>query len=141
MNTFFRLAVYFTFAMLFATLVGNLLFTTGAFETVHVAPGHQDINETNALSKLTGLSGGMEGIWLLVTTIAGVTAVGISILVHSVVPIGIYVFGEVFWTSYIKLSGVLSFGSFLPSDMLIIIGVGMVFLFIAAIIGMLTGSG
>lgn len=141
MNTFFRLAVFFTFAMLFATIIGNLLFTTGAFTYVDAAPGQQDINESNALSKLTGLSGGMESLWLIATTIAGITAVGISILVHSVVPIGIYVFGEVFWTSYIKLGGILSFGNFIPADLLTLIGVGMIFLFVAAVIGMFTGSG
>jgi len=141
MNTFFRLALYFTFAMLFATIIGNLVFSTDAFETVHTAPGYQDINETNALSQLTGLSGGMESVWLIATTIAGITAVGISILVHNVVPIGIYLFGEVFWTSYIKLSGILSVGGFIPEEMLILAGVGMTMLFIAAIVGMFTGSG
>jgi hypothetical protein len=104
-------------------------------------PGRSDVDVDNVLSELTGLSDGMESVWLLITSISAVGAVGLSMLTHSVAPIGVYLFSTVFWTSWIRTQSILSVGGYIPGEFLLLITIGMIFLFIAAVIGMLTGSG
>jgi len=103
------------------------------------------ITESNALSKITGLDNpNMNSIWLAITTLAGIGSVVASILTHNWLPIGLYVFGEVFWTSFINMWGVIDGAGYISNNLpgfLIIFFVVMVFVFIAAIIGMITGSG
>ena len=141
MNTFFRTCVYLCFALLLFTLVFNMVDATNAFPTEGtIGPDISD--EDSALSELTGLSDpNMNAIWVAVTTLAGLGALALAWLTHSITPIGLWLFGEVFWTSWIRTQSVLNFGSYLPAEFILIFTVGMMFLFIAAIIGMLTGSG
>jgi hypothetical protein len=105
--------------------------------------GVQDLNEGNALQRLTGLSDpNMAAIWLIVTSLTGIAVVALAALTHSVVPIGLHLFGTVFWTSYIRANSVLGIGSgYIPGEVFGVFFVGVTFIFIAAIIGMLTGSG
>ena len=141
MNTFFRIAIWFTMVMLMFTLVLNFIDSLGAFP-VDSVPGQQGLDEGNILEKLTGLSNPtMGGIFLIVTSIGGIAAVGTAVLTHQVSPIGVYLFSVVFWTSYIRINSVLSAGGFIPVEILTIGFVGIMFIFIAAVIGMLTGSG
>ena len=114
----------------------------GAFPLVEdESIGINDVTTTNALTVLTGLSGGMETMWALFLVAGAAASVFLAWATHSVVPIGIYLFSEVFWTSWIRTHSLLDFGGYIPADFLLLISVGMLFLFIAAVIGMLTGSG
>lgn len=140
MNTFFRMAVYLSFAMIVFNLVIAFIGTLGAFP-VEGTPGTGTVAETNALSTFTGLTGGMEGAWLLVTTITGFGAIALAIAFRQMIPIGLHLFGLVFWTSFTKANSIFSTGGFIPGEFLAIFFIGMMFLFIAAIIGMITGSG
>lgn len=103
--------------------------------------GTGNVTNRNVLTVLTGLSGGMEGMWALFLVAGAAASVFLAWATHSVVPIGIYLFSEVFWTSWIRTHGILNFGGYIPADFLLLITIGMIFLFIAAVIGMLTGSG
>lgn len=141
MNTFFRLSIYFSFGMIIFTLAVSFIFSLGAFPLNENPAGIQDIDDANALTVLTGLSGGMEDLWLMVTMGTGVIAIGLAILTRSMTPIGLHIFSLVFWTAYTKTNSILNMGGYLPAEFLVIFTVGMVFLFIAAIIGMLVGSG
>jgi len=98
--------------------------------------------EGDALTVLTGLDDpNMNSIWLGVTGLTFLGAVGLAFITKTITPIGIHVFSLVFWTSWIRMSSVLSYGGFIPVDLLLVATVAVMFVFIAAIVGMLTGSG
>jgi len=105
-------------------------------------PGIGNVNESSILGEVTGLEDpNMNALWVSVVGGGILVAVVLSILTRSVVPIGIHIFSTVFWTAYINCNSILSTGNFIPSGFLSIFFVGTIFLFIAALIGMLTGSG
>jgi hypothetical protein len=126
--------------MLFFSLSVTFIHALGIFPVAD-NPGLEGITNENVLSRITGLTGGMEVVWALVTTISGFGAIVLGILTQSMTPIGIYLFSTVFWTAYINTSSILNVGGYIPADFLIIATVGIIFIFIAAVIGMLTGSG
>ena len=125
--------------MLLFSLCVSFIHGLGVFPVAD-NPGLETTSD-NVLSQLTLLDGDMSALWLSLVTIGGVTALGLAYLTHSVTPIGIHLFGTVFWTAYIRTSSILNTGGYIPADFLLIATVGMIFIFIAAIIGMLTGSG
>ena len=109
---------------------------------VDAPAGQRDLDESNALEGLTGLSDPtMQGMFVIVTTLAGITAVALAAATNQVAPIGVYLFGEVFWTSYIRLNSIVTAGGYVPVEFVTIFFVATLFLFIAAVIGMFTGSG
>jgi hypothetical protein len=122
-----------------------MVHATGAFPTTE--PGGLQITDTNsALSVLTGLDDPtMNGIWGIATGIGAIAAIGLAWITHSIIPVGIYLFSLVFWTAYLNAWSVISYGGFLDSspgpEFLLIATIGILFIFIAAIVGMLTGSG
>lgn len=141
MNTFFRMCIYICFALMFFSLVFNFVESTGAFSS-HMSMG-QDIDSAgDAISSLTKLDDpDMNSIWAAVTLGSGIAAIALAWITHSVTPIGLWLFGEVFWTSWIRTQSIISIGGYLPENFILIFTVGMMFLFIAAIVGILTGSG
>jgi len=141
MNTFFHACVGFILLMLTFSLVANFVDGIGAFP--HSAEIGPDIDSTDsALSTLTGLSSpSMNTIWLGVTGLTFLGAVALCYLTHSIVPIGLHLFSLVFWTSWIRMSSILSYGGYIPDNLILVFTVGVMFVFIAAIVGILTGSG
>jgi len=115
--SFLRIAIYLSIAMIVFNLIIGFVGGLDAFP-IETIPGTGTIEEGNALSTFTGLSGGMENVWLLVTTITGIGAILLAIATRSV----------------------LSVGGFIPGDFLSIFFVCMLFLFLAAIVGILTGG-
>lgn len=86
--------------------------------------------------------GNMDYLWTLFTSTAVAVGAGIAIgwLTHSgLTPVAISVFSSVFWVSYIQTNSILSVGGYVPSGFLVIFFVGVVFVFIAAIINLATG--
>jgi hypothetical protein len=124
--------------------VGSL--TTPSGDPVFPVAGDMGINsnvsEGTILANVTGLDNpNMANLWLSVVGLGFLGAVTLAFLTKSVIPIGIHLFSTVFWTAYIKSNSILSAGDFIPGDFLAIFLIGMIFLFIAALVGMLTGSG
>jgi len=93
------------------------------------------------IHELTGLDSGGTDLWLMITTVGGAAALAFSWMVHSLTPLGLYLFGVAFWTSYNGTMTIINMNSWLPGDFILIVTVVMAFLFIGAIIGMITGSG
>ena len=142
MNTFFQIAVKFAFLAILFNIGFSFIQGIGAFPLAESdSIGINDVDNSNVLSKLTGLSDGMEDIWALFLVAGAAASIFLSWVTHSIVPVGIYIFSEVFWTSWIHTQNILTLGSYIPSDFILFFTVGMIFLFIAAVIGMLTGSG
>lgn len=107
--------------------------------------GTGSIDGDDVVSEISdGSFTGMGDIWdiaLYGTIAGGVGAILLAYLTHSTTPIGIYIFGAVFWTSYLKTFSIFATGGYIPVDFLNLFHVGSVLLFIAVVIGMLTGSG
>lgn len=98
-------------------------------------------DDNSLIQELTGLDSSGTDMWLMITTIGGAAALAFSWMVHSLTPLGLYLFGVAFWTSYNGTITMINMNGWLPGDLILMITVGMAFLFIGAIIGMITGSG
>jgi len=140
MNTFFRICVFICFSLIIFNVVFALIDGLGAFPHEQGNPGPV-FNEDNVLSIITGLDGGMAGLWAGVVGLSFLGVVVLAAVTHSIIPIGLHLFSTVFWTSWIHTQGILNYGGFISSDLITVFFVGVLFVFIAAIIGILTGSG
>lgn len=141
MNTFFRICVMICLLMLTFSLVANFVDGLGIFpNTSNIGV---DVDDTgDALSKLTGLKdANMNAIFVGVTGLTFIGAVALAALTRTITPIGLHIFGLVFWTSWLRMNSILGYGGYIPEDLLIVGTVGVMFIFIAAVVGMLTGSG
>lgn len=125
--------------MLCFSLVANMVQSQGFPGANKIG---KDINNDNVLTQLTGLSDpSMQAIFLGVTGLSFIGVVALCYLTGQVSPLGLYVFGVVFWTAWLRTNSIFSYGEYLPVEFTTIFTVLAVFLFIGAIIGMLTGSG
>jgi len=98
-------------------------------------------NDNSILQELTGLDSSGTDLWLMITTVGGAAALAFSWMVHSLTPLGIYLFGVAFWTSYNGTIAMIGMNGWIPGDFILIATVGILFLFVGALIGMITGSG
>lgn len=142
MNTLYRICIVICLGLLVFTLAVSYLEGTGAFG-VSGSSGKALGSTGDIISDVSSLDdsdANMNYLWLLVF---GGAAAGLITgwLTQSVVPLGIGVFGSVFWASFINTHGILSYGGYVPSELLSIFTIITVFVFIGACIGMLTGSG
>jgi len=141
MNSFFRIAVMICMLLLVFTMVANFIQGLNAFP-VEGSPGVDVSSTDNALSSLTGLDNpNMNYVFLGVTSLALLGTIALAYFTRSMIPIGLFFFGEVFWTSWIRFTSVFSYGGYIPGDFILIFTVGVMFIFIAAVIGLLTGGG
>lgn len=139
LNSFFRICIFICLLL----IVFNL---TWAFvHSLRVFPiGEEGISSgrtSGVIEIFTGLSGGMLGLWELVSILGLAGAGAISWAIKSATPIGLFIFADVFWVSYNGTIQIMNIGNYMPAEFLLIATVGITFLFIAAVVGMLTGSG
>jgi len=140
-STFFSIAITITLVMLVFTLVANFVAGLGVFDEV-TGMGTETSNTGGVLQSITGLSDpNMNSIFIGVTGITFLGAVGLCYLTKNITPIGLHLFGTIFWTSWLRLSVILSYGGYVDVELISIFTIGVMFVFIGAIIGMLTGSG
>jgi len=144
LNTFFRIAIFLALGMIMFNLSVAFVNGLGIFDSSE-AVGTGTIEGEDAIDTLSGGEfTGIDNIWDLAlygSIIGGVSAVTLAFLTHSTTPIGIYLFGAIFWTSYLSTFTIFSTGGYIPIDFLNLFHVGSILLFVAAVIGMLTGSG
>jgi len=134
----FKTAIYITFALLFFSLSINFVLSTNAFP---VQMQTEQYNTKNVLQKLTLLKEpSMAYVFGIASTLSLVASLAVCAITRTIVPLGIYVFGQVFWTSWIRMQNILSLGGYIPTSFLTMISIGAIFVFIAAIIGILTGK-
>lgn len=128
--SFYSTAVYLSIGLIIfsagITFISGLdVFPTGMEET----------------SVITGLDANLDFAWGTIVGFGTVFSLLICILLRSAVPLGINIFGIIFWTSWVHASAILSFGGFIPVEFILLFTIAVGFVFTAAIIGMLTGSG
>ena len=131
MNTFFRICVYFSFLVILVSL---------SFTVIHgldVFPSELSGEEAETYKEYVPTD-----LWIMASALALGAGLAVSVLTHSIVPVGIAAYSSVFWGAYISALNSLSVTSYLSdAGILGMITVGLGFLFVASVIGMLTGSG
>lgn len=128
--------------MLTFSLVANFVSALGIFP--HTTDIGSSTNTSGAIGDYSTLSESESSMWSIFTTAtlaAGLAVAGLAYATRSITPIGIYLFGIVFWASWINMNSILGYGDFIPGDLLTVVTIGVMFVFIAAVVGMLTGSG
>jgi len=139
MNTFFRIALFICLFLVIVNLGWSFIRATGAFGDVAEA-GITGSDSNDVFYAFTGFSGGMAGIFAVGVSLGAIGAGLASWATKSVVPMGVYLFSVIFWSSYNSSLNIMAVSQ-IPGSMTILITVGIMFVFVGAVIGMLTGSG
>ena len=139
-NTFFQTAIYICILIIILTLAINFINGLNLFIDVESGVSVGD-KPNNVFQSITGFTGGFEYIWISLLTATGLGALVVAKLTQSTNMIGVWLFSGVFWTSYNKCISVVDVNGWIPAEFLLIFTVAILFLWAAAIIGMLTGSG
>ena len=137
-NTFFQIAIYICLALIVFNLAYSFIASLSVFPVEK--EGVYEGDSRSIFKTLTGWDDGIAGIWLAMTTLGGVAATGVSFLAKSPAPIGVYIFSHIFWNSYNAALNALPL-EMLPAEFVIIGTVAMLFLYVAAAVGLLTGGG
>jgi len=79
----------------------------------------------------------------LFTSLGAAFSIGLVWLTHSMSPIAVYVFGTIFWTTFHGGWKILTTGGYLNEvpELMTIFFIAAMLAFIAAVIGMVSGSG
>ena len=140
-GSIFQACFYFCLAIAIATLFINVVQGLNVFSNPNIETGvNLGSNASNAFTAITGLTGGLEYFWGLSVGV-GLAITGIiAYATHSTIPIGIYLFGTLFWTSYTRLISIIG-GYNIPGDFIMGITVALMILFAGAVVGLLSGGG
>lgn len=139
-----KTCLYICMLLIIFTLVVNFIDSTSAFDTKIDSGVESQTTDSGVLEVFTNSPDQtVNNIWLVAVGGSLIGAVGLAYLTHSIVPVGIHLFSTVFWTSYLRAWNVMSAGSFTDdiSGLMLVFTAAIMFLFIGAIVGMLTGSG
>ena len=140
LNTLFQTCLYFCLCVIIVTLCINFVEGLNVFPTPIESGFNVGGSSDNIFGALSGLGGGLEFVWLLAMG-GGLAVTGLTLFItHSTIPLGVYLFSAVFWTSYIRALAVI-YTWHIPDDFLVIGTVVMLFLFAGAVAGMFGGSG
>ena len=143
-NNLFQICIFLTIGLMVFTIAVNFMSGLHIFGPVTPDLGHETGNNTtDALKSFTkspdypmGLSTG--ALWGIVL---GAIAVGlaIAILTQDATFVGIYIFSAVFWASFINAWAILGSTGFIPVAFLGLFALPIIFIFIGAVVGMLSG--
>lgn len=142
-SSFYQKSIYFTLAMFLFILVFNFIVGLNIFGAVAGGPTVEGTPEQYALS-LFGSPLSFTNIWSIGAGAMVVGAVAIAIATGSMIAVAIYLYGVTFWTGFITMWGIFATVAMSNVTILSFLGIGfavMIVVFIAAIIGMLGGSG
>ena len=142
LNTLYQTCFYFSIAIVVVLLAISFVSSLNVWGDVvleaGVEPGQ---NTTNAFSAITGLTGGLEFVWLIAAG-AGLFVAGLfSFVSRSPTPIAIYIFEIVVWTAYSRSISIISSYTTGIEGFVLIFTLAFVFLTTGAVIGMMSGSG
>lgn len=124
----------------------TLISSLGIFGSLDSGVSTDLENESSTFESISDIT--MNDFWSFLSSEEGLTSiiglgatVGLAILTRSPTLIGVGLFSTVFWTSYMNVNGILSIGGYLPVELMVIGYIVMFFLWVGAVIGMITGSG
>jgi len=146
-ETFFQICIIFAVLLIIFNLsivFINALNVFGNTVEAGIDIGSND-NSSQVFKKITGLDGGAQYIWFTILGVSGILSISVAILMHSAVPVGVWIFSEVFWTSYVSVIGTINVNNVFTSEpmsyFLLIFTVGLIFVWMGALAGMFSGSG
>lgn len=137
LTNYFRIAIYFCLVMIIFTLCVNFVSALNIFSAVPTGISSSGTSQ-DIFSDISGFSGGMQYVWAIMLTATGFASFVMAKLMGSTSIIGVYFFSAVFWTSFNRCLTFINIGNFIPAEFLTIIVVGLTFIWVAAVIGMLT---
>jgi len=140
-QTLFQICIIITLSLFIFNLSVHYVSGMGIFDTGShsgIVPG-DDGNTT--FSSVTQDNTGMNGIWALVLTGAGLGGLVVAWMTHSTAILGVSIFSVAFWAAYLNTITILGIGNYIPEGFLLIGTAGMGFVWAGAIAGMLSGSG
>lgn len=139
-SSLFQACFYFCMVITVVTLFINIVGAMDVFGESNYETG-VNIGEDpdNVFQDVSGLSNGYEWFWLAAVGGGLGASILIGIATSSTIPIGVFLFGTVFWTSYTRLMSIT--GNYIPNDFMLGITVALMFLFAGAVIGLLSGGG
>ena len=144
-NSFFQLCVYVCIGLIVFNLSISFVAGLGAFDTSTPEGMIRGNTTDEQFQNITHNSTGMTDIWSMVfyggSILVGTGALLIMILTQSVSILAIYLFSITYWASYGSTILTLNLFSYMPAAFLLLITVPLAFIFVAAIIGILAGSG
>lgn len=130
--SFFRTTVYLCLALILFNLSVSFIASLDVFPIEFASGAEEELGDPDVDMMFTYVFSFSLG--------AGITII-ICILMRSVVPLGLYIFSVVYWASWISAQSILSTGGYIPVEFIVLGTAGVAFLFVATIIGILTGSG
>jgi len=146
MHSFLKICIIITIGLILFNVgivfINSLKTTAGdpIFPTP-LTPGKEIATGENATDSIVAtFTGGHPIAWILAAGATLAVGFGLAILTQSMIPVGLSIFGTIFWTAY---GGAITvFYQFaIPPEFLVLFTVGMALLFGGAIVGVLTGSG
>lgn len=139
-NTFFQTCIYLCIVIIIFTVAIKFVHTLDLYTDVDTGI-HISDKADNVFAEISGFSGGMEIVWASLITASGLGALVVAKVTQSTNMIGVWLFSSVFWTSYHGCITVVDINNWIPANFLLMFTVAFLFLWAAAITGMLTGSG
>jgi len=148
-GSFYRICTQATIFMIILTLSINFVVLSNVFPVPIDSPV-TGTNTSNIAANITGnadiISGFMGGNWatLIITSAGFLLGLAAVLVTQNWSIVGIYIFGYVFWAAWINCLWIFNLFNMYNyagvTAMFTIITVVMVFIFIGAVVGMLTGS-
>ena len=144
LGNLYQICIFFTIGLMVFTLSINFVGSMNIFGTnPDLGPsveGNSSEIEKN-FTKTAGAEGGFDStlLWSLIISVEAIGGIGLALATQSATILGAYIFGAVFWTSYINAMTIIGAVGFLPLGFLVLFTVPMIFIFIGAVIGMLSG--
>jgi hypothetical protein len=142
-NTLFRIAFYLTILFMLFNLGWG--FIRGIDDTIFAEGTEQNhignTTDTSVFNELTGLDNAGLSIWAMLMGIGGVVTGLVSWAIQNLTPFALYIFGSGFWTSYNATVTAVNLNNWIPGDFMLMITVVVLFIFVGAVIGLITGNG
>jgi hypothetical protein len=145
MNNFFGICVIFTVSLMVFCLCVNVFVGFQIFGNAGVFGPDISGNSSQMFTNFTknpdfpvGMTMGM--IWGLVLTSAAAVGLVLAWIMQDASILGVFIFSGVFWSSFINAMVILGAMAFIPVVLIGLFTVPVLFIFVAAVIGMLSGS-
>lgn len=141
LTSLFQKCTYFTILMFIFILLVNFIIALNIFGVVAIGPATGGDPGAYA-DTMFHIPISTTDLWGIAFGAAALGAIGIGFLTQSTTVVGVYLFSVVFWTGFINMYN--SFGYLFVGTMSMFFGIGfavVLIVFIAAVIGMLSGSG
>jgi hypothetical protein len=140
LDNLFQLCFYFCLVIVIFMVSINIVNSLHLFAPISSGISTAGKTPENIFTEITGFSGGMEYIWIGLLSATGFIVLVIVKITQSTTMIGVYLLSAVFWTSFTKFASSININNWIPSEMMTAIIVGSLFIWVGAIISLLTGD-